>query len=109
MSIIQEFKEFAVKGDVINLAVAVMIGGAFGKIVSSLVDDVIMPAIGIILGKIDLTSLNLSIGEANLAYGKFAQNLIEFFIIAFTVFLMLKFINKLKSQVEKAKKTKTIK
>lgn len=97
MSILKEFKEFAIKGDVVDLAVAVMIGGAFGKIVSSLVDDVIMPVIGLLLGRVDLTSKSLSLGgDATLAYGKFLQNMIEFLIIAFCVFLIVKLINKLK-------------
>lgn len=99
---IKEFKEFIARGNVIDLAVGVIMGGAFGKIVSSLVDNVIMPLIGIILGGIDFTSLSITVEDANINYGIFIQNVIDFLIISFCVFLMIKFINKLTRKKDKA-------
>lgn len=101
---IKEFKEFIARGNVIDLAVGVIMGGAFGKIVSSLVDNVIMPLIGIILGGIDFTSLSITVEDANINYGVFIQNVIDFLIISFCVFLMIKFINKLTKKKEKEEK-----
>ena len=99
MSFISEFKEFAMKGNVMDMAVGVIIGGAFGKIVSSLVDDILMPCVGMITGNIDFTALAFQIGEgegaAVLKYGNFIQNTVDFLIVAFCIFLMLKGINKL--------------
>jgi len=99
MGFIKEFKEFAMKGNVMDMAVGVIIGGAFGKIVSSLVDDVIMPAVGMLTGNVDFTGLALKIGEgegaAVLKYGTFIQNVVDFIIVAFCIFLMVKGINKL--------------
>ena len=99
MGLISEFKEFAMKGNVMDMAVGVIIGGAFGKIVSSLVDDVLMPLVGMITGNIDFTSLAFKIGEgegaAVLKYGNFIQNTVDFVIVAFCIFLMLKGINKM--------------
>ena len=99
MGFICEFKEFAMKGNVMDMAVGVIIGGAFGKIVSSLVDDILMPCIGMITGNIDFTNLAFQIGEgegaAVLKYGNFIQNTVDFLIVAFCIFLMLKGINKL--------------
>ena len=99
----KEFKEFISKGNVIDLAVGVIIGGAFGKIVTSLVDDMIMPILGIILGKINFTGLKLVITPAQgnkpevaVLYGSFIQNVVNFLIMAFVIFLMVKFINKLR-------------
>lgn len=107
MSIIKEFKEFAVKGDVVDLAVAVVIGTAFGKIVSSLVDDIIMPLAGLIMGRINFSDLSLSLGGKNkLPYGSFIQNVVEFLIIAFAVFLMVKFINKFRKEDKPEAKSK---
>lgn len=99
---IKEFKEFAIKGNVIDLAVGVVIGGAFGKIVSSLVADVIMPLIGIILGGINFTELKWTVEVAGrapvvLSYGNFIQNIIDFLIIALCIFIAVKFINRLKN------------
>ena len=100
MGFIKEFKEFAMKGNVMDMAVGVIIGGAFGKIVSSLVDDVLMPLIGMVTGNIDLTKLVLKIGEgaAELKYGMFLQNIIDFVIIAFCIFCMIKAMNKMKKE-----------
>ena len=99
MGFISEFKEFAMKGNVMDMAVGVIIGGAFGKIVSSLVDDILMPCIGMITGNIDFTNLAFQIGEgegaAVLKYGNLIQNTVDFLIVAFCIFLMLKGINKL--------------
>ncbi len=99
MGYISEFKEFAMKGNVLDMAVGVIIGGAFGKIVSSLVDDVLMPLVGMITGNIDFTTLAFKIGEgeeaAVLKYGNFIQNTVDFIIVAFCIFLMLKAINKM--------------
>lgn len=95
MSVVKEFKDFAMRGNVVDMAVGVIIGGAFGKIVSSLVDDVIMPLIGIITGGIDFTGLKIKIGDASITYGNFIQNVVDFLIIAFCIFLMIKGLNKL--------------
>lgn len=93
--LISEFKDFAMKGNVVDMAVGVIIGGAFGKIVSSLVDDVIMPLIGVVTGGIDFSGLAVTIGDAKLTYGMFIQNVIDFLIIALCIFFMIKGINKL--------------
>ena len=104
MSFISEFKEFAMKGNVMDMAVGVIIGGAFGKIVSSLVDDILMPVVGMITGNIDFTTLAFKIGEgeeaAVLKYGNFIQNTVDFLIVAFCIFLMLKAINKMNRKKE---------
>lgn len=101
---IKEFRDFISKGNVVDLAVGVIIGGAFGKIVSSLVDDILMPVIGAIIGGIDFTNLVLEIGEAKIAYGSFIQNIIDFLIIAFCIFIFVKAINKASSISLKKKK-----
>lgn len=87
---IADFKAFAIKGNVIDLAVAVVIGAAFGKIVSSLVDNIIMPLVGILLGGINFSRLTLHIGDATVTYGIFIQNIIDFAIIALVIFLVVK-------------------
>ena len=99
----KEFKEFAIKGNVIDMAVGVIIGASFGKIVSSLVSDVIMPPIGVLLGGIDFTGFSIVLKSASvtepavtLNYGVFFNNVIDFLIIAFVIFLMVKQMNKLK-------------
>ena len=102
---IKEFKEFISKGNVVDLAVGVIIGGAFGKIVSSLVNDILMPIIGVLIGGVDFTNLVLKVGDAKIAYGSFIQNIIDFLIIAFCVFIFVKVINKL-SNLAKIKETK---
>lgn len=93
--VVNEFKEFISKGNVIDLAVGVIIGGAFGKIVSSLVNDILMPIIGVILGGIDFTNLTFKINDATIKYGVFIQNIIDFLIIAICIFILVKFVNKL--------------
>lgn len=93
-SFIEEFKAFAVKGNVMDLAVAVIIGAAFGKIVASLVDNIIMPLVGILIGGIDLRSLNHSVGSATISYGVFLQAVVDFIIIALVIFMVIKAINR---------------
>lgn len=93
--ILKEFKTFIERGNVVDLAVGVVIGGAFGKIVTSLVDDILMPLIGIIIGGIDFTNLTLKVGSAVVKYGNFLQNVIDFLIVAFCIFILVKAINKL--------------
>jgi large conductance mechanosensitive channel len=94
----KEFKAFVVKGNVMDLAIAVIIGGAFGAIVASLVNDIIMPLIGIILGGVDFASLSVQVGSATVAYGKFIQACINFLIIAFVIFLLVKALNNMKKK-----------
>jgi len=102
MGLIKEFKEFAMKGNVMDMAVGVIIGAAFGKIVSSLVDDVLMPLVGMIVGKVDFSTLSAKVGDAELFYGRFIQNIVDFLIVAFCIFLVLKGINKMNRKKEEA-------
>ncbi|MEM9336627.1 MAG: large-conductance mechanosensitive channel protein MscL [Patescibacteria group bacterium] len=99
-SFLQEFKAFAMKGNVMDLAIAVVIGAAFGKIVSSLVDNIIMPLVGIFLGGISFSSLSVGVGGANFAYGSFIQSVVDFVIIAFVIFLIIKAMNNMKQEEE---------
>ena len=97
MGMLKEFKEFAVKGNAIDMAVGLVIGAAFGKIVTSLVNDIIMPPIGLLLGKMDFSSLAIQLNEKTaIKYGLFINNLIDFVIVAFAIFLVIKQINRLK-------------
>jgi len=103
MSIVQEFKEFAVKGNAVDMAVGIIIGAAFGKIVSSAVGDVVMPPIGMLLGGMDFSALALTLSPATadtpavvIGYGKFIQTLVDFIIVAFAIFMLVKGINALK-------------
>ena len=96
MSLAKEFKEFAMKGNVVDLAVAVIIGGAFGKIVSSLVSDVVMPLIGILIGGLDFSGLSIKIGAATVGYGKFIQSCVDFLIIAWVIFIAVKLMQRLR-------------
>jgi large conductance mechanosensitive channel len=105
--LIKEFKDFAVKGNVVDLAVGIIVGGAFGKIVSSLVSDVVMPPIGIILGGVDFKDLAYVLKDATeeaaavtISYGSFIQTVVDFLIIAFVIFMAIKAINKLKKEEE---------
>ena len=116
MGFVKEFKEFAVKGNVMDMAVGVIIGGAFGKIVTSLVEDVIMPLVGVATGGVDFTNMFVNLGEgtfktlaeakeagaAVFAYGQFIQNILDFIIIALCVFFRVKGINKMKKKKEEA-------
>lgn len=97
---IEEFKAFAMKGNVIDLAVAVVIGAAFGKIVASLVENIIMPAIGILLGGVDFTTWALSVGDAEITYGVFIQSIFDFTIIAFVIFMVVRALAKLQKKEE---------
>ena len=101
---IKEFKEFISRGNVIDLAVGVIIGGAFGKIVTSLVDNILMPIIGVIIGGVNFTNLILKVGKAEIAYGLFIQNVLDFLIIAFCIFLFVKGTNKLSDIAKKKEK-----
>jgi len=97
---LKEFKEFIMRGNVMDLAVAVIIGGAFGKIVASLVSDIIMPLIGLIIGGIDFSGLAFTLGSAKVTYGNFINNLIDFLIMALVIFLMIKGIDSMKKKDE---------
>lgn len=117
----KEFREFAVKGNVMDMAVGIIIGAAFGKIVTSLVEDVIMPPIGLVLGKIDFSSLFISLtgqrfpsvgaakaaGAPTINYGLFLNNILTFLIVAFAVFLLVKTVNRLRRQEEKVEEATT--
>ena len=98
MSIVREFREFAVKGNVMDLAVGVIIGAAFGKIVGSLVEDVVMPVIGVLMGGLDFSTLAVKIGSATLKYGKFLQTCLDFLIIAWAIFVAVKLISRLRRE-----------
>jgi len=109
MSMIKEFKDFAMRGNVIDLAVGVVIGGAFGKIVSSVVNDIIMPPIGMAIGGVDFKELKLVLQEAEgdvaavaINYGNFIQNVFDFLIVAFCIFMLVKGINSLNRKKEEA-------
>ncbi|MED3625217.1 large conductance mechanosensitive channel protein MscL [Neobacillus thermocopriae] len=95
-----EFKQFAMRGNVLDLAVGVIIGGAFGKIVSSLVEDILTPILGLLSGGINFTDLIIQFGEAKVKYGQFIQSVLDFFIIAFSIFLFIKIINRFKKKEE---------
>ena len=118
-----EFKTFAIKGNVIDMAVGIIIGAAFGKVVNSVVTDIIMPPMGWIMGKVDFTNLYISLsgkndyptlaaaqaaGETTINYGLFINTIINFIIVAFAVFLLIKFINKLRAAVEKKEETEEV-
>jgi len=111
---LKEFKEFAMKGNIVDLAVGVVIGGAFGKIVTSLVNDIVMPLVGLLMGKVDFSNLFFSLGEGNFTtiqeakeagvatinYGLFINNIIDFLIVAFSIFIVIKQINKFAKKKE---------
>jgi len=96
----KEFKEFAFKGNVIDLAVGVVIGAAFGSIVTSFVENIITPLVGILMGGIDFTGLSIRVGNAEVLYGNFIQAFVDFLIVAFAIFLTIRLINKLKRKKE---------
>lgn len=108
MSMIQEFKQFAIKGNVVDMAVGVIIGAAFGKIVSSLVTDVVMPPIGVMVGGVDFSKLSFILQDATattapavvISYGKFIQTVVDFTIVAAVIFMVIKGINRLKKKDE---------
>jgi large conductance mechanosensitive channel len=105
MKVLQEFKAFAMRGNVIDMAVGIVIGGAFGKIVSSFVADVIMPPIGLLMGRVNFSDLAITLQKANgevaavtMNYGKFIQTLLDFIIVAFAIFMVIKGMNSLKKK-----------
>lgn len=100
MKLFEDFKAFAMRGNIIDLSVAVIIGTAFGKIVSSLVDTVIMPTIGILLGGINFTGWAFVVGDSTIAYGKFIQATVDFVIIAFVIFMALRFMSRFEKKKE---------
>ena len=95
-----DFKKFISQGNVVDMAVGVIIGGAFGKIVTSLVNDILMPIIGAIIGGLDFSSLMIKVGKAKISYGLFVQSVVDFLIIALCIFLMVKLFEKFKKQEE---------
>lgn len=104
---IDDFKTFISRGNVMDMAVGVIIGSAFGKIVTSLVNDILMPLIGVILGGLDFGGLAIKVGDASIAYGSFIQAVIDFLIVAFCIFTMIKFFEKFKKkEVKKSETTK---
>ena len=98
---LKEFKKFISRGNVLDMAVGVIIGGAFGKIIASLVDDIIMPLVGLALGGVDFTGLSIKVKDATISYGALIQNVVDFLIIAFCIFLVVKAFNKLSKKEEK--------
>lgn len=109
MSMMKEFKDFAVKGNVMDMAIGIIIGAAFGKIVSSFVNDILMPPLGLLLGNVDFSDLAVTLKEAAgdapavmWKYGAFIQTVVDFVIIAFAIFMMVKWINSLKKKEEAA-------
>jgi large conductance mechanosensitive channel len=98
MKMLQEFKSFAMKGNVVDLAVGVIIGVAFGKIVTSLVEDVVMPLLGTVIGGVNFSALAVSVGSATLKYGKFLQSCLDFLIIAWAIFVAVKLISRLQRE-----------
>ena len=115
MSVVKEFKEFAMKGNVVDLAVGVIIGGAFGKIVSSMVDKILMPIIGVLMGGVDFSSLKAVIveagadgkGEVAIGYGFFLQTVLDFIIVAFCLFSVIKMMNRMKKAPQASAPTPT--
>lgn len=101
-----DFKKFISKGNVIDLAVAVVIGNAFNKIISSLVNDIIMPLIGVIIGGIDFTNIKLTIGSSTILFGSFIQNIVDFLIIALSIFMVIRILSKFSRKKETIKEVK---
>ena len=101
-STFKEFKEFISKGNIFDMAVGVIIGGAFGKIVSSLVDNILMPLIGVIIGGHDFSSLSVQVKDATIGYGVFLQNVVDFLIVALCIFAVVKAMSKFKKKEEEA-------
>lgn len=106
---IAEFKAFAMKGNVMDLAVAVVIGAAFGKIVSSLVTNIITPIIGLLMGGIDFSGLSYSIGDSEITYGVFIQSVVDFLIVALVIFMVVKGMNHMQKRLEKEKAEEPVK
>ncbi len=100
-NMMKDFKEFAMKGNVLDLAIGVIIGGAFGKIVTSLVQDILMPVLGLFLGGINFENLQVTMGDTAIAYGAFLQSIVDFVVIAFSIFIFVRLINKAKETEKK--------
>lgn len=100
---VSDFKVFISRGNVVDMAVGVIVGGAFGKIVSSLVNDILMPIIGVLLGGLNFSDLSIKVGDATVKYGSFVQTIIDFLIISFSIFLMIKLFEKFKKKEEPKK------
>lgn len=98
-----DFKKFISRGNVVDMAVGVIVGGAFGKIVSSLVNDILMPIIGVLLGGLNFSDLSIKVGEATVKYGSFIQTIIDFLIISFSIFMMIQLFEKFKKKEEPKK------
>ena len=103
MSVIKEFKEFAMKGSLIDMAVGIIIGAAVGKMVSTLVENILMPIVGVFMGGVNFQDLSIKVGDAAIGYGAFIQSLIDFLIVAFVIFMILKAISKMKANFEQEK------
>jgi large conductance mechanosensitive channel len=95
---LKEFKDFAMRGNVMDLAVAVIIGGAFGKIIASLVNDILMPLIGLVLGGVNFSDLSFTVRDAVIAYGAFIQTIVDFLIVAFVIFMLVRTMNNMKKK-----------
>lgn len=100
MSIVQEFKQFAMKGSLIDMAVGIIIGAAVGKMVSTLVENILMPIIGMLMGGVNFADLSVTVGDASIGYGAFIQASIDFLIVAFVIFMILKAINAMRENHE---------
>ena len=98
---LKEFKDFISKGNVLDLAVGVVMGSAFSGIVTSLVNDIIMPLVGLLIGGIDFSGMHATVGDASITYGNFIQNIVNFLIIALSIFMFIKFINRISKKVKK--------
>ena len=98
---LKEFREFISKGNVLDLAVGVVMGSAFSGIVTSLVNDIIMPLVGLLIGGIDFSGMHATVGDASITYGNFIQNIVNFLIIALSIFMFIKFINRISKKVKK--------
>lgn len=105
----KEFKEFISRGNVLDMAIGVIIGGAFGKIVTSVVNDLLMPLIGILLGGLDFSNLSLKIGDSKILYGAFIQSVIDFLIVAACIFMIMKIVNKITNKEKKEEEQKEAK
>lgn len=102
---LKEFKDFAMRGNVMDLAIAVIIGGAFGKIIASLVNDVLMPLIGLLLGGLDFSGLAITVRDASINYGLFIQSVVDFIIVAFVIFMLVRTMNRMKKPEPAAEPT----
>ncbi|HOU45596.1 MAG TPA: large-conductance mechanosensitive channel protein MscL [Candidatus Pacearchaeota archaeon] len=105
IKLLEEFKEFSMKGNVLDMAVGIIIGGAFGKVITSFVNDIFMPPLGIIIGGVNFSGLKFQVGELSINYGIFIQTVIDFLIVAFAIFFLIKTRNIIRRTEEKKEKT----